>query len=86
MPIDGLRYIRASGGEPAGVETSVADTNAGDLAATTLTGLNRHIALFDNPKTPYAVTRRDQFRYDFDDFAHLARVAEWQATSDDEEA
>ncbi len=81
-----LRYIRASGGEPAGVETSVAKGNSGDLAALAISGLNRHIADFDQQSTPYAVARREGFRYDFDEFAHLARVAEWSAASDDEEA
>lgn len=86
IDVSGLRYIRASGGEPAGVETFVAKANSGDLAAKTITGLNRHIADFDRLSTPYAVARREGFRYDFDEFAHLARVAEWSAASDDEEA
>ena len=83
--VSGLRYIRASGGEPAGVETLVAKANSGDLAAQTITGLNRHIADFDRQSTPYAVARREGFRYDFDEFAHLARVAEWSAVADEDE-
>ena len=85
LPIAGLRYIRASGGEPAGVQTSVAEANSGELAKLAIDGLNRHIAHFDNADTPYAVTRRAQFRYDFDEFAHLARVAEWSAANEDDE-
>ena len=85
LPINGLRYIQASGGEPAGTEVFVATSHAAQLAAETIDGLNRHIALFDDPNTPYAVTRRAEFRYDFDEYAHLARVAEWSAVSTDEE-
>jgi len=84
MSISGLRYIRASGGEPAGVEIFVARANANTLAADTITGLNKHIALFDDEATPYAVARRAQFRYDFDEFAHLARVAEWSSAANDD--
>lgn len=84
LPIAGLRYIRASGGEPAGVETFVTTSYAGQLAAEAIEGLNRHIAHFDDEGTPYTVTRRAAFRYDFDDYAHLARVAEWSAHGDEE--
>lgn len=83
--ISGLRYISASGGEPAGVETFVTNGDADELAKRALEGLVRHIALFDDENTPYAATRRTHFRYDFDDFAHLARVAEWSGSSDNDE-
>ena len=86
LPLAGLRYIQASGGEPAGREIFVATSYAAQLAADTIDGLNRHIALFDDPSTPYAVTRRAEFRYDFDDYAHLARVAEWSAVTGEEDA
>jgi len=42
------------------------------------------IARFDNADTPYLATRRAQFRYDFDAYAHLARIAEW--SGEDSEA
>ena len=79
LTISGVRYIRASGGEPAGEDVMIATSHAGQLAAEAIEGLNSHIAKFDDPHTPYAVTRRAQFQYDFDAFAHLARVAEWSA-------
>jgi ATP-dependent helicase/nuclease subunit B len=89
MTVSELRYIRASGGEPAGIETPVAGPRAGSdaskLAADTITGLNKHIAEFDDVATPYAVARRDQFRYDFDEFAHLARVAEWSTAASEDD-
>ncbi len=77
MPVSALRYISASGGEPAGSVTPVKTESVTALAAQALAGLERLIALFDNPATPYAATRRPRFDYAFDDFAHLARVAEW---------
>ena len=37
----------------------------------------------DDPDTPYRPTRRARFSYAFDDFAHLARIAEWSAADAD---
>ena len=82
--ISGLRYIRASGGDPAGEETFVATSYAATLAGVAIEGLNAHIARFDDADTPYAVARRARFQYDFDPFAHLARVAEWSAHTAEE--
>ena len=50
------------------IDAAVAQATA-DLAAM--------IADFDKRKTPYVPTRRAQFRYDYDDYAHLARIDEW---------
>lgn len=80
-----LAYIRSTGGEPPGEEKKiVADPAA--LASTQLAGLERLIASFDQPGTPYAALRRPRFTYAFDGFAHLARVDEWnqRAEADDE--
>ena len=74
-----LRYIRASGGQPPGEENDISCADIAALAAETLDGLKRHIARFDDAATPYKPVRRQGFSYDFDDFAHLARVAEWSA-------
>jgi ATP-dependent helicase/nuclease subunit B len=57
-----------------------------ELANEARAGLNRLIAQFDRPETPYRALRRPRFRYDYDDFAHLARVAEWAIESDEEAA
>ena len=78
-PVAALRYIRASGGEPPGEERDIAGDSVAALAAGALDGLKRHIARFDDPATPYRPVRRQGFSYDFDEFAHLARVAEWSA-------
>lgn len=77
-----LRYIRASGGEPAGEETVVKCDDVAALSQSAVDGLAELIAHFDDPSTPYQAVRRPGFRYDYDDFAHLARVAEWSAHSD----
>jgi len=84
-PVAALRYIRASGGEPAGEEVAIKLGDPAALAARAIEGLNRHIARFDDPATPYTVTRRARFSYDFDAYAHLARVAEWSAQAAQED-
>ncbi len=79
-----LAYIRVSGGEPAGEYRAVKTVDAIGLAKATRAGLERLIADFDKPGTPYRAVRRQAFAdsYAFDDFAHLARVAEWAAGED----
>ena len=44
----------------------------------------RLIGAFDLPATPYSALRRPRFSYRFDDFAHLARVAEWSLEANEE--
>ena len=76
-----LRFISASGGIPPGNETIVTLKNGLDSAAQTafekLCGL---AALYDDPTTPYTAVRRQKFDYRFDDYEHLARVAEWSGS------
>ena len=81
--IRALRYIRASGGEPPGEEIDIKCADIAALATDTLNGLKSHIARFDDPSTPYRPVRRQGFSYDFDEFAHLARVAEWSSNEGD---
>ena len=78
-PVMALRYIAAKGGEPPGAEQQLTGDHVMELAAQTLAGLGRLIARFDDPATPYAALRRPGFQdsYRYDDYAHLARVAEW---------
>ena len=84
--VSGLRYIRATGAEPPGEERIVIlkDTDMADFAAKALDGLLRLITFYDDPANPYRALRRPGFRYDFDDYAHLARVGEWSADSTEE--
>jgi len=82
-----LRYIVATGGEPPGevVELSKPCAEAIQAAAA---GLAVLIARFDDPDAPYAYERRAIFgdRAKHDAYAHLARVKEWSAGGDEEDA
>ena len=82
--VTGLRYISASGGEPPGDERTVNAGDVAELADTALERLGRLIAQFDDDATPYKALRRAGFTYDYDDYAHLARVAEWAVAEEDE--
>ena len=84
--IDALRYIRASGSEPPGEERIVKADDVAALAEQSQQGLAQLIASFDDPETPYRAIRRPGYRYDYDAYAHLARVAEWSAHVEDEGA
>jgi ATP-dependent helicase/nuclease subunit B len=75
--VAGLRYISASGGEPAGAVAVLKLDDLAEAIAKTERALLDLVALYDHADTPYAATRRARFRYDYDDYAHLARVAEW---------
>ena len=83
-PVTGLRYIRASGGEPPGEDKTVATDDIAALAQNASDGVLGLVAAFDDVKTPYRAVRRPGFRYDYDDYAGLARVAEWSAHVDEE--
>ncbi len=82
-----LRYISASGGEPAGDQVSLNGGDPAALAARAKEGLVRLIARFDSAETPYRALRRARFTfaYKYDAYAHLARVAEWSAETIEEE-
>jgi ATP-dependent helicase/nuclease subunit B len=84
-PVAALRYIRASGGEPPGDARDVKTPDVAALADQALDGLKRHVARFDDEATPYRPLRRARFGYDYDDYAHLARVAEWSSGATAEE-
>ena len=79
-----LRYIRASGAEPPGDERTINTGDVATLAADALAGLQRLIAAFDHEATPYKALRRPRFTYDYDSYAHLARVAEWSVPTEED--
>lgn len=83
--IGGLRYISASGGDPAGDVFDIKVDDLEKLASDTRAGVERLIASFDNPDTPYRAVRRARFSYDYDDYAHLARAAEWAGAGGESE-
>jgi ATP-dependent helicase/nuclease subunit B len=83
-PVTGLRYISTAGGEPPGQEFALkGDVMA--MARQAREGLERLIAEFDRESTPYRALRRARFKYDYDAYAHLARVAEWLAEDEEED-
>jgi ATP-dependent helicase/nuclease subunit B len=79
-----LRYISTSGGEPPGQEIAL-KADAAALASAARDGLARLIAEFDRAETPYRALRRARFNYDYDAYAHLARVAEWSVDAGEED-
>lgn len=83
--VNGLRYIRAHGGVTGGEERTVKADDIEALAAGHLDKLKALVQRYDNPATPYAAIRRPRFNYDYDDYAHLARVAEWSGHDSDVE-
>ncbi len=83
--IAALRYISASGGDPAGAEIDLRAEDLAALANETRQGLERLIHAFDDEKTPYRAVRRVRFSYDYDDYAHLARTLEWSGGSEEDE-
>ncbi len=83
-PVTGLRYIRASGGEPPGEERTVKVDDIAARADSTVELLTRLIAAFDDEATPYTAVRRARFTYDYDDYTHLARVGEWATSGENE--
>jgi ATP-dependent helicase/nuclease subunit B len=84
--VTALRYIRTTGGEPPGEERIVKTDDVAALADTAVERLSRLVADFDDAATPYKALRRARFTYDYDDYAHLARVAEWAADETEDEA
>ncbi len=83
-PITALRYIRASGGEPPGEDKTVATGDIAALAKAASEGVLNLVRAYDDVTTPYRAVRRPGFRYDYDDYAGLARVAEWSTHVDEE--
>jgi ATP-dependent helicase/nuclease subunit B len=83
-----LRYIRASGGDPPGdvIDILAEPAEVDAVAGEALKELARLVDRYDDPETPYRATRRARFSYDYDDFAHLARIDEWSAGEGGEEA
>ncbi|MEO1190704.1 MAG: double-strand break repair protein AddB [Pseudomonadota bacterium] len=71
----------AGGREPGKIKalTGGKQPEAGDQAAAARAGLEALIARFDDPATPYLAQPRPGAAPLYDDYAHLARLAEWRA-------
>ena len=79
-----LAHWRLTGGDPAG-EIKPVQIDPDEAAAAARAGLERLIAAFDDPDTPYHACPDFPNRPRFNDYAHLERLAEW-ADADKEEA
>ncbi len=71
-----LAFWRLTGGDPPG-EIKAPSVDIGQVALAAQDGLKRLIEAFDDPERPYTALPRPERAPRFNDFAHLARVAEW---------
>jgi ATP-dependent helicase/nuclease subunit B len=80
-PVRSMVYIQASGRQDGGEERPATNAAADILAAKALEDLERLVAHFADPETAYEVKRRSAPAfvnvYRYDEYEHLARVAEW---------
>jgi ATP-dependent helicase/nuclease subunit B len=88
--VRGMHYIRASGRGDGGEEQPAAKADPAGLAEKALADLIRLIERFDRADMPYEAKRRPGTAfnriYDYDDYAHLARLAEWETLGLEEES
>jgi len=86
-PVSMLRFVRAGGGESPGEvsDVVVGVDEVAKVANNARVELAKMVANFDNETTPYRAVRRARFNYDYDDYAHLARVDEWSADNGEAE-
>ncbi len=81
-PVGALTYWRLSGGTPPGETRAASQGDPAQLAEEALTGLQRLVAAFDDPTTPYACQPRPERAPRFGDYDHLSRIAEWSVGTD----
>ena len=80
-----LAYIRARGYGEGGEERNASNKIVPEtLARDAVENLGQLVAAFSDESQPYVALRRPGFSYRFDDYAHLARVQEWQALGGEE--
>ena len=82
-----LRFIRATGGEPPGEQRDVVagTEKVAGIVEQACADLKKLVEAFDDEATPYRALRRAKFKYDYDDYAHLARVDEWSSADGEAE-
>lgn len=83
LAVEGLDYLRLSGGPVPGEHLPLG-LDARAAAQVALERLERWVALFDDPRTPYRSRPRPKFARDEGDYDHLARVREWSAAGGEE--
>jgi ATP-dependent helicase/nuclease subunit B len=83
-----LVYLRVQGREPPGAEEVRAHSGeSAAMAEAALAGLRALHARYGDPATPYRSRVAPRFvKVQVSDFDHLARVREWSAADDEEEA
>lgn len=84
-PATRLSYIRARGYGEGGEERDAGKKLTPDeLASEALEHLKNLVAAYASETQPYKALRRTGFDYRYDDYAHLARLQEWQAGGGEE--
>lgn len=79
-----LEYWRLTGGDPAGeIHGAGGRDGIEGLAEMARLGLERYVAKFDDPATPYLAQPRPELAPRFSDYGHLARIQEWARTGDE---
>ncbi|MCK5778954.1 MAG: double-strand break repair protein AddB [Rhodospirillales bacterium] len=78
-----LLYIRLSGGRQPG-EARPLKLDIPELIEKTMTGVNRLVVQYADPKRAYLSNPRPQFENRFSDYGHLARLAEWQGGGEED--
>lgn len=87
LPVAALSYWVVNGGKDGGTITTLDKPD--DVSAAkenARTGMMDLIAHFDNPNTPYYSLPRPENAPRYNDYEHLARVREWAALDENEEA
>jgi ATP-dependent helicase/nuclease subunit B len=84
-PIAGLEYWKLSGGSPAGQVIAIDKIDPDALADEVLERLQALIAAYELETTPYPPVPRPELAPRFNDYAHLARTAEWSLGGGGEE-
>lgn len=79
--IEGLLYLRLSGGRVAGEEKPV-KLVAEEAVQDAYEGLTQLVHKYDDANTPYLSRPRVKFEGRFGDYDHLARVKEWRDTNE----
>lgn len=72
-----LEYWRLSGGDPPGDIKALKKIDPTITAQEAVAGVVRLARAFADPATPYLAMPRPAFALHFNDYAHLARIAEW---------
>jgi len=79
--IAGLAYWRLSGGDPGG-EIKPVGGDIAEVLEDTHDRLERLIAAFDDPATPYLAQPRPDWAARYSDYGHLERLGEWAVDED----